>query len=546
MDVSSAGATADVVLEDDFASLDEVVISGLATNIKRSNLANSVATINAKELAGVTTQSTMDGALYGKFRGAEIRANSGAPGGGMSVRLRGVTSIFGNQQPLYIVDGVFINNDAISLGTNVVSAAAGGGNTSTNQDDASNRIADIDPEDIETIEILKGASAAAIYGSRAAGGVVIITTKRGKSGDTRVSVSQSIGISRPIQLLGMRDWDAAKVESVFSAADRQLFQQNGLTDYEKLLYDNTPVAATTRVDVSGGNDKTNFFIGGTYKNEGGLLTNTGYEKISGRVNIGHRFNNWLDVYMTNNYINSESDRGFFNNSNTNTTIGYALAFTAPWYKLQPDAGSEDYPAINAVGSNVLETAALVTNRENINRYIGGATVNIRFFSTDRHELKGVLRAGLDQYTLRTTSIFPQSLSYFRDPGTLGGVSVSGTTINTNTNLWGFLVYTATTPGGITLRSQLGATVDDFNQNTVITTATGLNGSQTNVDQSGRITAFQRRYPQKDRGVFAQQEFNWKDRIAATVGVRADKSTNNGDANKLYYYPKANIAFNLHS
>ena len=167
--VSSTNTVVNLTMEEDVANLEEIVVTGLATSVKRSNLANSVASIDSKQLTGVTAQSTMDGALYGKFKGAEIRSNSGAPGGGTSVRLRGVTSIFGDQQPLYIVDGVFVDNSTISLGTNVVSAAAGGGNTSTNQDDASNRIADIDPEDIESIEILKGASAAAIYGSRAAG-----------------------------------------------------------------------------------------------------------------------------------------------------------------------------------------------------------------------------------------------------------------------------------------------------------------------------------------------------------------------------------------
>lgn len=560
--VTSANPVANVIMEEDYAGLEEVVISGLATNVKRANLANSVATISAKELTGVTNQSTMDGALYGKFRGAEIRANSGAPGGGISVRLRGVTSIFGNQQPLYIVDGVFVNNDAIPLGTNIVTAAAAGGNASNTQDDASNRIADLDPEDIENIEILKGASAAAIYGSRAAGGVVVITTKRGKSGDTRVTLSQTIGFSQPLRLLGMREgWTAQKIADEFWAprpnetpeqtaareaardADIALFNKNGVTDYEKELYDNRPLAATTRVDVSGGNEKTNFFLGGTYKNEGGLVDNTGFEKISGRLNIGHRFNNWLDIYVTNNYINSTADRGFFNNSNTNATIGYAAAFTKPWFDLFPVGN--DYPAINEVGSNILETVALVTNRENTNRYIGGATVNVKLWSTERQELKAVVRAGLDQYTLRSTSIFPQNLSYFRDPGTLGGVSISGTTVNTNTNLWGFLVYTLNTTNNMTFRTQLGATQDDFNQNTVLTTATGLNGSQTNVDQSGSVSAFQRRFPQKDRGVFLQQEVNWRDFIVATVGIRADKSTNNGDANKLYYYPKANLALNLH-
>jgi len=543
--VSAANAQVELTLEEDFAGLDEVIISGLATSVKRANLANSVATISARELTGITNQSTMDGALYGKFRGAEIRANSGAPGGGFSVRLRGVTSIFGNQQPLYIVDGVFVNNDAITLGTNIVSAAAGGGNPSTNQDDASNRIADIDPEDIETIEILKGASAAAIYGSRAAGGVVIITTKRGKSGQTRVTLNQSVGFSQPIRLLGMRDWTADLVEKEFGLADRQLFEQNGLTDYEKELYDNRPLLTATRLDVSGGTDKTSFFIGGTYRDEGGLVDNTGYKKLSGRVNIGHRFNDWLDVYITNNYINSQADRGFFNNSNTNTTIGYALAFTKPWLKLKPETPGGDYPAVPSVGSNVLETVALVTNREQVNRYIGGANINIRFWHNDNNELKGVIRAGVDQYTLHTTAIFPQNLSYFRDPGTLGGVSIAGRTLNTNTNLWGFLVYTHVTNGGTTWRTQGGLTAENFDQNTIISTATRLNGSQTNLDQSGNVSVFHRRYPQKDRGFFLQQEVNWKDRIMLSAGIRGDKSTNNGDADKLYFYPKANAAVNLH-
>ena len=543
--VNASNPVADVVMEEDFAGLDEVVISGLATNVKRSNLANSVATIGAKELTGVTVQSTMDGALYGKFRGAEIRANSGAPGGGMSVRLRGVTSIFGNQQPLYIIDGVFLDNSTITLGTNIVSAAAGGGNTSTNQDDASNRIADIDPEDIESIEILKGASAAAIYGSRAAGGVVIITTKRGKSGESRISFSQAIGFSQPIRLLGMREWNEDKIRQEFGEADVSLFRQNGLTDYERELYDNRPLLATTRLDVSGGTEKTNFFIGTTYKNEGGLVQNTGYEKISGRVNIGHRFNDWLDVYVTNNYINSRADRGFFNNSNENTTIGYAHAFTKPWLNLFPAEGSNDFPAIDEVGSNILETVALVTNRENVNRYIAGATLTARLWNNERNELKAVIRAGLDQYTLRTTAIFPQNLSYFRNPGTLQGVSVSGNTVNTNTNLWGFLVYTFVPNNNLTLRTQAGITTENFDQNTVITTASRLNGSQTNLDQSGNVSVFQRRFPQKDRGFFVQQEFNWRDLVVATLGIRADKSTNNGDANQLYYYPKANAAFNVH-
>ena len=242
----------------------------------------------------------MDGALYGKFKGADIRSNSGAPGGGMSIKLRGVTSIFGDQQPLFILDGVFVDNSTVSLGTNIVSAAAGGGNTSTNQDDASNRIADIDPEDIESIEILKGASAAAIYGSRAAGGVVIITTKRGSQGKTKVSLSQVVGANRPIRLLGDRGWDEAKVLDVFGQADADLFKQNGVFDYEGELFDHNRIASTTRLSVSGGNAKTTFFVGGTYKNENGIVKNTGYEKTSLRLNLDHRMSDKIKLSLNSN------------------------------------------------------------------------------------------------------------------------------------------------------------------------------------------------------------------------------------------------------
>lgn len=167
-------------LEEDFARLDEIVVTGLATNVKRSNLANAVATISGTELNGVAPAQTFDAALSGKVPGAMITANSGAPGGGISVKMRGITSVFGNSQPLYVVDGIFFNNSSIPAGLNDVTGAATSGSPN-NQDNPSSRIADLNPEDIENIEILKGASAAAMYGAKAAAGVVIITTKKGKS-----------------------------------------------------------------------------------------------------------------------------------------------------------------------------------------------------------------------------------------------------------------------------------------------------------------------------------------------------------------------------
>ena len=114
--ISADGQTMSVNLSPDTTQLDEIVITGLGSSVKRSNLANAVATVSTEELVGKTNQSTIDGALYGKVTGVNITASSGAPGGGFALRLRGISSINGNNQPLYIVDGVYLNNAEIPSG----------------------------------------------------------------------------------------------------------------------------------------------------------------------------------------------------------------------------------------------------------------------------------------------------------------------------------------------------------------------------------------------------------------------------------------------
>lgn len=198
----TASETVNIKLIEDVARLEEVVVTGLATSVKRSNLANAVATISSKELTGNAPMQTLDGALNGKLVGANIISSSGAPGGGMSVRLRGLTSINSGMQPLYIVDGVMMDNSSISGGLNVVTAASRNGSATSNQDNPSNRIADLNPGDIENVEVLKGASAAAIYGALASSGVIIITTKRGTQGKTKVSFSQDLGMAKAQKLWG--------------------------------------------------------------------------------------------------------------------------------------------------------------------------------------------------------------------------------------------------------------------------------------------------------------------------------------------------------
>ncbi len=542
--VSSSSPVVDVVLNPSSTKLDEVVVTGLATTVKRKNLANSVAKVDAKDLTGIAVPTTVETALYGKFKGAEIKAASGAPGGGLAFRLRGITSISGSSQPLIIVDGIFMDNSSIPGGLNIVSNAAGGGSAS-NQDNPSNRLSDLDPNDIESVEILKGASAAAIYGSRASGGVVIITTKKGKAGQTRVRVSQSVGQTSQLRKLGIREWTEERVLASKFASNIDDYRNNGITNYEDLLYGNKGMLYNTNLSVSGGNEKTQFYVGGTFKDEDGIVTNTGYNKKSVRLNIDHKISDVFKLTTTANYINSSADRGFFNNDNSGTTMGISFTSTPAFAKLQKDPETGLFPANPYAPSNFLETAEQVTNNESVNRFLGGASLTTNILTKDNMGLKFIVRGGADFYNLNTTALFPNTLQFQRDGNGLNGVSVQGFTRNLNSNIAAFLVHNLFTDGGLSFTTSVGVTQENFNRNTILAEGTNLIGTQTNVDQSGNRNVTQSRLIQQDKGFFVQEEINFNDFILATIGLRADKSSNNSDVNKLYYYPKANIAINLH-
>ena len=540
--------TLNILLGESATGLDEIVVSGLATSIKRKNLANAVATVSASELTGTTPPKTLDGALAGKFTGAVVTANSGAPGGGMSIKFRGVTSINGNSQPLYIIDGVYLDNSSISSGgLNAVSQVSGCGNASS-QDNATNRIADINPDDIQNIEILKGASAAAIYGSRGAAGVVIITTKKGRSGKTKVNFAQGFGFNEAIRLQGQRNWTAALAESVYGEGALYSAAETAgtLRDYEKEIYGEKGLISNTSVSASGGSDKTTFFTGISRNDEDGIVKNTGYKKSSFRLNVDHRFTDNIKLSLNTNYITSNADRGFFNNDNTGTTLGIALTATRPWDYLLPDENG-NYPDHPNNSSNPLQTRDLMTNNERVNRFILGGSLDINLYRNANSSLKIVSKAGIDAYTLAATVIFPKELQFQRpDQGGLNGVSAVSTTTNKNANYSAFLVHDFNLENDLSFNTQLGATNEQFSRNIVRVVASDLIASETNVDQGANQTVTQDRLEQEDFGFFAQEAINYQDKLIGTVGVRGDKSTNNGDVNKMFYYPKASLAVNLNN
>ncbi len=539
-----SGNTINVTMQEDYANLDEVVITGLATSVKRSNLANAVATISAKELYGVAPAQTFDAALSGKIPGALITANSGAPGGGISVKMRGVTSVFGNSQPLYVVDGIFISNVSIPAGLNIITAAASAGNPQ-NQDNPSSRVADINPDDIENIEILKGASAAAIYGAKAAAGVIIITTKKGSSsGKTTVRFRQDVGVNVARKLLGMRhfteetalDYGGAAAKAQFIAAR----DAGKLYDYEKELYGEKGLLLNTGVSVSGGDERTGVYFSANRKAEDGIIKNTGYLNNALRLNVDHKISDRITAGLRMTYINSSADRGLTNNDNNSVTYGVSLASTPEFIELHPDAFG-NYP-INPGAANFLETRDKIRNNETVNRVISGGEIKATLHNNNMTNTKLIVRGGIDYFNLKTEAIFPRSLQFMK--GGLNGASIQGNTNNLNTNVAAILVNSLEANSKLNFTTSLGATLETGNLDNLIATATNLLPQQTNVDQASASQLQQFRQKYRDNGIFIQEEVLIMDAITAAAGVRFDRSTNNGDYRKYFVLPKAALSWNL--
>jgi len=334
---SAASYTVNTSLDEDALSLDEVVVTGVSAGTTRKQLGSYISTVKASDLTKGATGNIL-GALQGKTAGAQITQNSGDPAGGMSVRLRGISSISSSSEPLYIIDGVIVNN-----ATNRVT------NTSGNYDGnnfvgtiGQNRLVDINPADIERIEVLNGAAAAAIYGSRANAGVVQIFTKRGKSGAPVISFSTSVMMNQLRKKLDVNQSPTKfgppnLTQDIISTGKKEVspgvFVDTFATittpvtryDYQDYIF-RTGVGTDNTVSASGGTDKTKYFASASYFFNQGIVKNTDFQRYSFRVNVDQTLSKWISFNMGLNYVNSSANEkpdgnSFFSPMNSVTIIG---------------------------------------------------------------------------------------------------------------------------------------------------------------------------------------------------------------------------------
>jgi TonB-linked SusC/RagA family outer membrane protein len=271
--------TLNILLAPESKMIDEVVVVGYTVQKKRDVL-GAVSKVSSEELTKIPVASAQE-ALQGRVAGVEVSAQTGAPGAPISVRIRGASSISSSNDPLYIVDGIPVEGALNNLS----------------------------PNDIENITILKDASSAAIYGSRASNGVVLITTKSGNSGEAQVTYNAQIGFQTHGHLTPMATTsqyiqmynEAATADNLTSVVQRPLLAGSYMKDFPNVnhvaaIFQVAPIQSH-ELSISGGNDKTRYLISANYFNQVGIITNTGYDRFSMRSNITSEIKKWLHVSL---------------------------------------------------------------------------------------------------------------------------------------------------------------------------------------------------------------------------------------------------------
>jgi TonB-linked SusC/RagA family outer membrane protein len=549
--------------------LTEIVVTGAATTQERRNVGTAVSTVAAEELARVPAVS-LDNALQGKIVGANINMNSGAPGGGGQIQIRGVTSILGNAEPLFVVDGVIISNAAFSVGQNSVTRASGSTVTSA-QDNPVNRLADVNPNDIESVQILKSAAATAIYGSKATNGVVIITTKRGRSGAPRFTVSQRVGTYSPLKLLGSRRFTRTTLGEVDQAYSTPTFTSDLVGqycaaagpndacpyfDYQKELFGQRDFSYETSATISGGSEATKYFVSVNDKNDNGTQISTNARRQNLRLNLDQAFGSRWTGNVSATLSRSITNRGISNNDNTFTSPFYVLAYTPAVQDLQARVGgryvnNQIIQDLFGIGSNPFQTLEALRNNEDVWRQLASGTLRFTAFSNDQHTVTLQGQGGFDRFDAEGQLYSPNFLQYEDDDG-LPGTAVQSEVLSRQINGTLSVIHTFTPaprfliPFLSSATTSAGLQYEDRNLNRFNVRAQNLVPTIDLVDQ-GTPTLFHTKQLVRDQAFFVNEELlAFDERLSLTARVRGERSSVNGDREKFYYWPAASAAFRLTS
>jgi len=531
-------------LKEERQELDELVVVGYGTQ-KRKDITGSVASVPKANLSQVT--SSADNLLRGAISGVVVTQSSGRPGASSSVRIRGGNSITAGNEPLYVVDGILIYNDNSNSSTGVAYAGA-----------SVNVLSTINPADIESMEVLKDASATAIYGSRGANGVVIITTKKGTKGQDNISYQGYFGfqnISKKLRLMNASEWASLRNDvqasigqaPSFSDAQIEALKTSGNYDWQSAAFVTAAPIQSHNLSFSGGDERSRYAISAGYFDQDGIVIGSDFKRISLRVNYERNYSQNFKFGVNANYTNSITNGVGASSSggrNPNPLVGVLL--TAPVVPIKNADGSYNVTnnpyatSVNGYIPNPINDLENTINETKLNRILTS------LFGEYKITKKLTAKVAVSGDVLNTKQNYYAPSNTSNGAGTKGLASVGErvvssvldeNTLNYNTNFGENHKFSAL--GGYTLQYTKGEVVNAGAQ-TFVNDANTYNALQDGVP----VKPYSDAYESVLKSWLARVNYSYKGKYNFTLSGRADGSSRFGSESLWGYFPSAGFSWNI--
>ena len=567
-EVTVTESTINVTMQPDASALDEVVVTAFGIEKEQKSLGYSVTQLSAEDVE-IPGNTNPFAAIQGRVAGVQINQTSGSSGGGVDILIRGVTSIDPNRsnQPLIIVDGIALNNDTFA--GNVLPSAGSNSPSSREQFAFSNRAADINPDDIESYSVLKGAAATALYGIRAANGAIIITTKKGKEGKAKINISASTSFRKV-----NKTPDRQKLyREGFAGLPRTLYDPDSETGFDRVqqstsfysfgpLYSDdsatlpngdvvdltndryydpyelfrTGVNKEVNFNISGASEKLNYFFSAGKNSDEGILPNTDYDKTALRFNGGFQATDNFNIKSSIAYTKSGGTRAISGDKSVLSSL-YYFSGTFPINDYQnPDGSRRDYSfGIIDNPRYLMEKSALT---DDVDRWVG----NVSFLWQPLNWLDVNYAIQMDNYTDRRNRYAP--------PDTDVGSQVGGFVLNQN------IVFNAIESNFLVTASHdfsedwsttltLGHQLTDTERNYTEVRGETLNITGINeLANTINIFANNSDVRLRNMGIFGELKVDYKDQLFLTVTGRNDWLSTLPASNRSFFYPSVSAAYNF--
>lgn len=535
-----------IVLAEDTRQLQEVVVIGYGTQLKES-ISGSVAQINTDKLKNIP-QVGIDQLIQGRAAGVMVTQNSGQPGSAVSVRIRGVNSLQGSSEPLYIIDGIPVSGDSRNIGTSGRSIA----DNSQGEDGGSvdvSPLSSLNPSDIESVVVLKDASATAIYGSRGSNGVVLITTKKGQNSRGKLTYSGYTAVQRPtnmISVLNLQDYALLQntIGEIYGLNQQIEFLHRDLlgegTNWQQEIFSDA-MMQSHQLSFSGGNENVNYFLSASYLDQEGTVIGSGFDRTTIRANVNAQLTDWMNVGIS--LTGSRTNEQLTLNNSSNGIISLSLLNNPATAVYNPDgsfAGPVTADEIAFGLRNPIAEALSIQNNLKRNRLLGNiyAEFDINDHFTFRSEFGGDFGNNLSDR--------------FQPTFTYGAISRGINQLNIrreNNDFWlvkNLLTYQNTFNNRHNLTVLVGQEAQQSSWEGIIAQDGEFVSNDVPILGTGNANDFTDQY----KGSTALTSFLSRaiyvldNKYSVTASIRADGSSNFADGNKWGYFPSLSASWRL--